>query len=50
MPRPNNDRLRITFFISRRGLTAVDSRTKPGETRSDTLRAMLAYAHAHMPK
>jgi hypothetical protein len=50
MPPPNRDRVKVTFYLSRTGLVAVDERAAAVNwTRSDMLRHMLTYAHQHMP-
>lgn len=51
MPRPNRDRVMVSFYIARSGKAAIaDLAAKRGETKADTVRAMLAYAMTHMPK
>jgi len=51
MPRPNRDRVMISFYIARSGKAALrELAAERGETQADTLRAMLAYAERRMPK
>lgn len=50
MPRPNRDRVMVSFYLARSGKAAVvELAEKRGETQADTVRAMLAYSLAHMP-
>lgn len=51
MPRPNRDRVMVSFYLARAGKAAiVELAAERGQTQADTLRAMLAYAQRHMPK
>lgn len=51
MPRPGPRRPRVTLRISEAGIAHIDDRAeKAGRSRSDELRAMLAYASAKMPQ
>jgi hypothetical protein len=51
MPRPNRDRVMVSFYIARSGKAAIAKlAAERGETQADTHRAMLAYALAKMPK
>jgi hypothetical protein len=51
MPRPNRDRVMMSFYIARSGKAAIEQlAAERGETQADTIRAMLAYAQEKMPK
>lgn len=51
MPRPNRDRVMVSFYLARSTKAAIAAlAAKRDETQSDTLRSMLAYAERHMPK
>jgi len=51
MPRPNRDRVMVSFYIARSGKAAIrELAAERGETQADTFRAMLAYAERRMPK
>ena len=51
MPRPNRDRVMVSFYIARSGKQAIQElAAERGETQADTVRSMLAYALQRMPK
>ena len=51
MPRPNRDRVMMSFYITRSGKAAIkELAARRGQTQADTIRAMLAYAQQHMPE
>lgn len=51
MPRPNRDRVMVSFYIARSGKAAIaELAAERGETQADTVRAMLAYAQQRMPR
>jgi hypothetical protein len=51
MPRPNRDRVMMSFYIARAGKTAIEKLAAEREqTQADTIRTMLAYSAQHMPK
>lgn len=51
MPRPNRDRVMVTFYLERDARQAIrDLAARRGETQADTVRALLAYALERMPE
>lgn len=50
MPRPNRDRVMVSFYLSRSGKAAIEAVAKQREiTKADAYRLMLTYAERHMP-
>lgn len=50
MGRPNRDRVMVSLYIARAGKAAISElAAERGETQSDTIRAMLAFAQRRMP-
>lgn len=50
MPRPNRDRVMVSFYIARTVRAAiVKLAADRGQTQADTVRAMLDYSRQHMP-
>jgi hypothetical protein len=51
MPRPNKDRIMVSFYISRTGKAAVvELATRTGQTKADTYRELLRLGLQHHPK
>lgn len=51
MPRPNLNRVRVSFHLGRDDKDAIEQlATERGEPKAETFRAMLAYARRKMPK
>lgn len=51
MPRPNRDRVMMSFYIARAGKTWIEQlAAKRGQSQADTIRAALAYSQRHMPE
>ena len=51
MPRPNRDRVMVSFYISRAGKLEIEKVAEQrGCSKADAYRAMLAYAQQHMPR
>lgn len=51
MPRANNDRVMISFYVSRTGKQAVQSRANDlNQTMADTYRELLRIGLQHAPK
>lgn len=50
MPRPNRDRVMVSFYLARTDKAAItEIAAQREETTAATMRAMLAYAQTKMP-
>jgi len=50
MPRPNRDRVMVSFYIARAGKAAVEKLAKAkGQTKADTYRELLRLGLKHAP-
>lgn len=51
MPRPNHDRVMVSFYISRSGKAAVEAlAVEKGQTKADTYRELLRLGLQHTAK
>jgi hypothetical protein len=51
MPRPNLDRVMVSFYVARTTKATVDKlAARRGEPKAETYRALLTYALREMPK
>jgi hypothetical protein len=50
MPKPNRDRVRVSVWVARSGVTAIQGLAQRREEPvSETYRTLLRYAMQHMP-
>jgi predicted transcriptional regulator len=51
MPRPNKDRVMVSFYISRNGKLAVEQLAERlGQSKADTYRQLLKIGLQHAPR
>lgn len=51
MPRPNRDRVMVSFYISRDGKAAIEAlAAEKGQTKADTYRELLKLGLQHATK